>query len=561
MALNITFTGNIYLADGTPVTDNSISYQAYFQKINATSSASKWNNPNVTEYGQYSLNLGDGDFLTQDGGASANDKVIILFWKEKEENKASNTLKEWCLIETNLNGSELYISDIKLSEGIKPNINFIRSGSNKVGKSVVFNDNGSNDEHSYLFKGKTLKQLKAYFSGMNTLPLGCVKINWGDSTLEQTFNAGISYSHIYSQPGIYEVTIYLTNVYGLTSSMIFSIQIFWNDPIVDFTLNSSSFKPQNENGKGTDVICTNTTTDPDSRDIIDNWYYNWIFTTRTDNNKLKVYSPIYNCLSTGNHNITLQCNYYDGFNWQVKSITKQIYQDSWSIAQDMLWNEPVYLNIENEYLPEIFGDIIHTKNIDVYINGILTYTPQISYSFFHTFTTSQPQIITIKVTYHNGFELMEIEKSYTILMSSLCSFRHETNDQGIKFISTSIAGSPPFTAFLWQVFSIPSNELMAELGGANTEEFTYTLFKVGEYKIKLSVTDSSNVVSTAEGIFVQKFTTGGDKIIYVTEIIKVNIIDEPITVNVIEDIYTITIEDDELDIKLDEEIQKINIKE
>ena len=154
MALNITFAGNIIDSENNPINDDSVKYQAYFKKTNASSSNNKWNNARTSEYGQYSLNLGDGDLLTQDGKVSNNDKLIILFWREKKEVKESASLSEWCFVETTLNGSEVYLANIKLSKSIKPNNLFIQSGINKVNKQIIISDNGTNDNHEYIFEGK-----------------------------------------------------------------------------------------------------------------------------------------------------------------------------------------------------------------------------------------------------------------------------------------------------------------------------------------------------------------------------------------------------------------------
>ena len=80
VALNITFAGNIIDSENNSINDDSVKYQAYFKKTNASSSSNKWNNPRISEYGQYSLNLGDGDLLTQDGKigrASCRERVCL----------------------------------------------------------------------------------------------------------------------------------------------------------------------------------------------------------------------------------------------------------------------------------------------------------------------------------------------------------------------------------------------------------------------------------------------------------------------------------------------------
>lgn len=78
--LNITFDGYILHFHGGAAVPNAY-YQAYFQSRNAGSSSSRWGPVKQADAnGYYNFNLGDGDFLTQDGVAQANDRVIICAW-------------------------------------------------------------------------------------------------------------------------------------------------------------------------------------------------------------------------------------------------------------------------------------------------------------------------------------------------------------------------------------------------------------------------------------------------------------------------------------------------
>ena len=89
MALNIIFTGNIINCLGEKINDDSVKYQAFFKRNNSTLPFSKWGVEKFSEYGQYSLNLGDEEMLSQDGEFEIGDKIAILFWKERQENKES----------------------------------------------------------------------------------------------------------------------------------------------------------------------------------------------------------------------------------------------------------------------------------------------------------------------------------------------------------------------------------------------------------------------------------------------------------------------------------------
>lgn len=540
MALNITFAGNIIDSNNNAINDNSVKYQAYFKKTNTGSSNDKWNNARTSEYGQYSLNLGDGDLLTQDGKVSNNDKLIILFWREKEEVKESVSLSEWCFVETTLNGSEVYLANIKLSKGVKPNNLFIQSGINKVNKQIIISDNGTNDNHEYVFEGKTLKQTSEFFTGMNTLPNNCVTIDWGDNTLKQTFNAGFSANHSYSLPGDYDLSIIVTNSCGLQTMSTFKIRIFWNEPIVDFELNQTSFLPQGENGLGKPIICTNKTSDPDNRNIIDNWYYIYELDGEESTTITKDVSQIFCATSHGVHEIKLNCYWYNGFEYKTLSKTKTITQNKWSLEQSLLYDEPVFLNIPNKYQIELFGDETHFKSNNIIIDDILKYTLNKEEIFSHTFLIPKQQIMKSIIIFHNGFEIEEIEKEYIINLSTKPSFSNEEIEEGILFKNTSILGAPPLTNIEWKVTNIDTDETMAILN--NNENFIYTLFKEGKYKITLTITDSNNKQFSISEIFEQTFSSYGKQTTFIADVLELEIEENQYEIELVEEIITLEIE-------------------
>ena len=541
VALNITFAGNIIDSENNPINDDSVKYQAYFKKTNAGSSNNKWNNPRISEYGQYSLNLGDGDLLTQDGKVSNNDKLIILFWREKKEVKESVSLSEWCFVETTLNGSEVYLANIKLSKSIKPNNLFIQSGINKVNKQIIISDNGTNDNHEYIFEGKTLKQTSEFFTGMNTLPNNCVTIDWGDNTLKQTFNAGFSANHAYSLPGDYVLSITVTNSCGLQTMSTFTIRVFWNEPIVDFELNQTSFLPQGENGLGKPIICTNKTSDPDNRDTIDNWYYIYELDGEDYTEITKDISQIFCATSHGLHEIKLNCYWYNGFEYKVLSKSKTITQDKWSLEQSLLYDEPVFLNTPNNYKIELFGDSSHFKSNKIIIDDTLKYTPNKEEIFSHTFSIPKQQVIKSIISFYNGFEIEEIEKEYIISLSTKPSFSNEEMVEGILFKNTSILGAPPLSNIEWKVTNIDNDNIMAIL--TNDENFIYTLFQEGKYKITLTITDSNNKSFSISEIFEQKFSSYGKQTIFIADVMELEISDQNYELEISEEIITLEIEE------------------
>ena len=110
------------------------------------------------------------------------------------------------------------------------------------------------------------------------------------------------------------------------------------------------------------------------------------------------------------------------------------------------------------------------------------------------------------------------------------------------FTNTSIIGSPPIKNLEWKVTD-ESNNLMAFL--KNSKTFIYTLFKEGKYNISLTITDSNNSTISANGDFIQTFNASKEQIIYISEMLKLEIIEPIYTLAVDEEIITIEIEEDE----------------
>ncbi|GIV03946.1 MAG: hypothetical protein KatS3mg015_2776 [Fimbriimonadales bacterium] len=110
--LNITFDGYILHAGaGVP----NAYYQAYFQSRNAGSSSSRWGPVKQADAnGYYNFNLGDGDFLTQDGTAQVNDRVIICAWTGSSD-RTSLVNDKAAFIEVTLTSAFVYTNSFVIA--------------------------------------------------------------------------------------------------------------------------------------------------------------------------------------------------------------------------------------------------------------------------------------------------------------------------------------------------------------------------------------------------------------------------------------------------------------
>ena len=217
----------------------------------------------------------------------------------------------------------------------------------------------------------------------------------------------------------------------------------------------------------------------------------------------------------------------------------------------MLYDEPVFLNTPNNYKIELFGDETHFKSNNIIIDDILKYTLNKEEIFSHTFLIPKQQIMKSIISFHNGFEIEEIEKEYIINLSTKPSFSNEEIEEGILFKNTSILGAPPLSNIEWKVTNIDTDETMAILN--NNENFIYTLFKEGKYKITLTITDSNNKQFSISEIFEQTFSSCGKQTIFIADVLELEIEENQYEIELVEEIITLEIEENKCEIELIEE--------
>jgi len=124
MALNITFDGFAYDKNSS-ICNADVKYQAFFYQNGTASSPDTWNDVRTVEAsGYYSVNLGDADFLGQEGSALSNAIVLIVYWRGTplgdDRNALCSILEEWGAFEITLDGSAVYTNDAQVKDNIIP---------------------------------------------------------------------------------------------------------------------------------------------------------------------------------------------------------------------------------------------------------------------------------------------------------------------------------------------------------------------------------------------------------------------------------------------------------
>jgi hypothetical protein len=256
MALNITFSCE-HVKDEN---DNNIecNYQALHVRTN------KFNTTRQTLFSQYSFNLGDGDFLTQNGSVLQGDKIVIRFW--------TTDFTRFAFVVITLTSSELYITNIQLRPKMAPIAGFSVPSSQTLG-NIVQAVSSASDNTAYTPSAPSSSVVHyqhAQYSGINifntVVGLSSTFYNF-DFTNGATSTGSSAIYTALEDVRIHTITQTVTNVSGQTASTTRNIQIRKNAPTI-----SHSHTP-NQPVLGSDVQITYGITDPNQGVIsISNFY-------------------------------------------------------------------------------------------------------------------------------------------------------------------------------------------------------------------------------------------------------------------------------------------------
>lgn len=199
MALNVTFTGYVY--DETSAPRDGVYYQ--FAHLNNTSNAITWKGfaKQTLLNGYYNANLGDGDWLTQDGHIQVGDKVLLAFWVGGEE-RSSNHIDEFCSIEFTIENPSkfLYIQNIQIRDNTGPICDFDISGSLILNDVITLTDR-SIDESIWEAYDIAHRQRRLW---NNSIAFSCVGVDHVE------WDYGVGYvslpTHIYNTCGVKTIT-------------------------------------------------------------------------------------------------------------------------------------------------------------------------------------------------------------------------------------------------------------------------------------------------------------------------------------------------------------------
>lgn len=342
MALNVTFDGFCSLDDGT-MSNLNVQYQAYFRKVGAGSSPSKWNNVRTVENtGYWNINLGDGDWLTQDGNVAAGDKVVIVFWKGGDRMGTDcSVLDEWGAFEIVLTGASTYTNPTQVKKNILPTLDWSFPANGLAGVTYT-STNDSDDVHTWIWSGTTMahwyvRYVPIYF--VNYVRL--THYDWDDGTFSNNLPLSATASHSWSVAGDYTIQIVIEDHCGGTVTGTQNIRIKYPPPVPNIDCNEDN---------GSNHVVTPDTivtfdyngTNPYSRITSIDWTIADDTNTVSTGHGVADIVPHTNGTGTswyghtaspgaftdsGVHNVAIVVHWNDGFDDQTVTYNENFYQD------------------------------------------------------------------------------------------------------------------------------------------------------------------------------------------------------------------------------------------
>jgi hypothetical protein len=530
MALNITFDGFAYKDDGS-LSSADVAYQAYFYKANSGSSNSAWNNTRIVENtGYWNINLGDGDFLTQDGSAASGDVVIVVFWSPTTSDRLDvcSQLTEWGCFRIVLDGSSTYTNPTQVKANICPDLNFSLPITGLIGQNITCN-NTSSDTHQWTVSGTTMYQRDSWYTSlMGINDVDNSTYDWGDLTIDNVTGT-TNGSHQYSATGTYDFEIVIEDECGCTVTGTDSIIITGNPPVPNIIMIPPNPDPNEA------VSFQYSGTDPDTNIVSIDWIIEDDGTYGTTNTTTSgarddviphsegqgtqwhgVTPQSGAFTNPGNHTVSIVVNWWDGFNMQTVNYSEVFNQrvftgptPNFNQVADAELNSPVtFENTTSDPesrvgtgLPDHFEySWVWTDGTSSEVEADKPY----SYDLVKTPTTA---VCTVELCgqWSNGWETTSTCTEKEVVFETTVTVTPEDCYYNLNIIGTSTDGS--VTGYGWTVYSGTSvsgswTETWSSPVGLDQNDKKICFTSEGWYKIEGTVYGTGAPTSDDETLYV-----------------------------------------------------------
>ena len=533
MALNITFDGFVYNEDGS-LSSADVAYQAYFYKANSGSSNSKWNNTRIIEAtGYYNINLGDGDWLSQDGSAAAGDVVVIVFWSPTSADRmdSCSSLTKWSCFRIVLDGSSTYTTQVQVKSNYCPNLSWTLPTTGLVDHNITAVNNSS-DQHQWDFMGTTMHHRNTWYTTLMTVnAVNNSDYDWGDGHSDDNLSGTTNGTHSWNASGDYDVQIVIEDECGCTVTGTDSIRIYNNPPVPDITMtppNPDPNEPVSFKYTGTDVDNTITSI---AWVIADSGAYgntNTISVSARDDDVPHTEGKGTDWCgeaansgaftNPGDHKVSIQISWWDGFNTQLMTYDEHFNQGVFSGPSISFTQVPAQATLASGV--KFVNTSTNTSRVGLGLPNCTEYdwtwtdgsisdgATDKPYSFeFERVPTSVDCKVKLCASWSDGWETRYTCHEEAVVFETTVTISEEDCYYKLNLIGTSDDGS--ISGYSWTVSSGttelgPWVEVWNTPTNMDQNPKTICFTSVGWYKI--------------DGYIYGGGTTTDDEIIYITEV-------------------------------------------
>jgi len=485
MALNKTFSGFAYLKDGSLAGD-TVKYQALFYPNGTASSPTSWNAVRICESSSYwNFNLGDADFLGQEGVALVDSKIVIVFWSGDTSDRNSlcegpHRLLEWGATEVTLTSADVYTLNIQVKDNILPNLVWYLSTDGLVGDYYTAT-NHSYDVHAWDFNGTSMHHYRTRY-GQNIQLINTISgsvYDWGDGTIERLSGVANGQHH-WSTAGSYDVKLTVLDECSDYTIDIKRIDIRFKEPVP----NISCFQAVSN-----EILTPNTLvsfkyagTDPNDRITRIDWVINdtgsYGDTSTTINNTTKddiVYhsegegttwcgNPATSGAFTnpGNHNIDIIIYWNDGFNDLTINYTEVFNQKKFSGPQLSFVQDPPKALLDN--IVEFENTSTNTDRVGTGLPNCIEYDwlfkqdgsivdekLDVSYNYkYNVIPSAVDSIIGLRGHWNDGWDNRTAYIEDNIIFDTTVTVTPEDCYYVLDIIGTSLDGT--ISGYSWEVY-------------------------------------------------------------------------------------------------------------
>jgi len=393
MGLNYDIAVVLYDEDDNAIKNAKV--HAFFNKVNGSSSDSKWNEDiqKTSGTGKTSFNLGDDSFLTSNGKIDNGDTVLITAWlsdnsdtsNDDKKSKNPDTLTRCVnLIHTVDTSSSSYEEKIILLRIKAPICNFTipevhltghefsiqNDSSISTGAFSVQTDNVTRDD---------LYQETSHYSEDLFIGLAIKETEYDLGEVQETVTGIGDYTYTYIHAGDYDCAFKVKDFLGFYCESTKNYHILYNEPTIDFDFTFTKLLNTDKHiGVGDDdemkTEQKSHTNFNDTWDLLNatfDWYVYDLNQDGSDNadsynGKDEDFEPtkLYHC-STDDEpkNLKLTIHWNDGFDDQTLEKILEPVLHEYSIEQDIHWvtqkeyqKNGIYIPLGDDDKVTIFND-------------------------------------------------------------------------------------------------------------------------------------------------------------------------------------------------------------